>query len=702
MNRTILSKSQICVLFAIAAFGWPDPATAQTSYPFIYSLYPCGLKRGATEEIALSGEHNFNGAYKVLIEGTGVTGEVIVPKDGWPPLDEKKKTLPVLNQIKLKITAVPDAGLGVREVRVITPRGVSSVGMIVIGDEPEVQEKEPNNEPAQAQEINPPVTINGRLQQGEDIDTFKFKAQAGEELTFSVTCARLEDKIHDLQEHADPIITLRDSTGRELASNDDYYRADPLLHYRFEQSGEYMIQIRDVRYLGNQYWTYRLSVTKRPYITSLIPMGVHTGATSGIAAIGYNLGEPKLASLEVPAGVPMGERTVQLKTANGISNPVPVLVTDLPLKSLQNGPAPGQVENLDIPGAVNARIAGDKMGLKHRYRFHAEKGRMYTFEVEARRFDSRIDSVLTLFNPEGKEIASNDDAGSADSLLNFTAPANGDYQIEVRDLHQRGGDNFVYLLTARPSGPDFTLRCDDDKMKLGPGNSGAWYVHVNRLFGFNGEIKVEVKGLPAGVTATPLTIPANMNQGCVILTCAPNAKIGVGTVEVIGTATANGPDGKPATLVHRAIPESEIYLPGGGRGLFKVEMQVVAVTDPSDIVIELSATSVTLAPGGTAKIDVNVKRAPGYTKPVTLDVLLRHLGSVYGNPFPPGVSLDEGASKTLLGDNETKGSIVLKADQSAAPVANLPIAVLGAVSINFVVKVSYAGPPVLLTVTPKK
>ena len=64
--------------------------------------------------------------------------------------------------------------------------------------------------------------------------------------------------------------------------------------------------------------------------------------------------------------------------------------------------------------------------------------------------------------------------------------------------------------------------------------------------------------------------------------------------------------------------------------------------------------------------------------------------------------MDEGASKTLLGDNESKGYITLKADANAAPITNMPIAVLAQVSINFVIKVGYAGPPVMLTVTPKK
>ncbi len=694
-SRFIVCRSSFIVLL----LAFTRAAGAQTSYPFLYSLYPCGLQHGTTAEITLSGLHNYHSAYRVLIEGKGVTGEVVVPEKGWPKADEKTKVVPVVNEIKLKIIAAPDAALGVREVRVATPRGVSSVGQLVIGDAPELMEKEPNNTPEQAQEITSECTVNGRIQQGEDIDTFKLKAQAGEEVTFVVECARLEDKIHDLQEHADPMLTLRDATGRELAANDDYYRADPLLHYRFERAGDYFIQIRDVSYKGNPYWTYRLVITKKPYITAMLPMGAKPGTAVDVTPVGYGF-EGKTCRLEIPMGAPMGEQYVQLKTPMGLSNPLPVLVTDLPATTLSSTPADGTPMPLTVPAAINARLA--KAGEGHRFKFHAKAGQMFRFEVNARRYDSRIDSVLTLMNDKGQEITSNDDAHGPDSQIDWQAGAEGDYLLGVRDLHGRGGDSYVYLLTAKQMGADFTLRCDDDKMKLGPGNSGAWYILVDRKFGFNSPISVDVKGLPPGVTAAPLTIPPNVSQGCVVLTCAPDAKVNVGEVEVIGTATAKGPDGKPATLTRCASPMSEIYLPGGGRHMYPVDTQVVAVTETTDVLLELGTTSVSLAPGGTAKIEVTVKRGPGYTKAVTLDVYLRHLGQIFGNPLPPGITLDEGASKTLIGENETKGHIVLKAAPDAPPVTSLPIAVLGQVSINFVVKVSYAGPPVLLTVTPKK
>lgn len=659
------------------------------------SLFPNGVQRGQSAEVTLSGLHNYHGAYKVLIQGKGVTGEVLPPAGGWPAADAKTGAVPVLNEIKLKLTAAADAPVGVRELRVATPRGVSTVGQFVVGDEPEVVEKEPNNDLAQAQQVTLPVTVNGRIQQGEDVDVYKFKVTAGEVVTFSVLCARLEDKTHDLQDHADLMVTLKDGTGRELAANDDYYRADPLLSHKFDSAGEYSIEVRDVRYLGNPHWVYRLNITNRPYVTSFIPMGLSPGQSVEVKTSGYNLPAPT-AKLLAPMGTPMGERELPLATAAGETNPVPVYLTDLPCSTAPEGMSPTTPVPISAPVAISGRLAKD--GDVHRYRFHAKAGQQFEFEVEARRFYSRIDSLLTLYNPKGQEIASNDDAAGPDSRLDWQSPADGDYQVEVKDLQGRGGENYTYLLAVKQGGPDFSLRCDDDKMRLGPGNSGAWYIVVQRKFGFNGEIKVEARGLPPGVTATPLTIPPNVAQGCLILSCAPDAKVAVGAVEVIGTSTIKGPDGKDITLERRATPLSEIYIPGGGRGLYPVETQAVAVADAYDILLDVKQTSMTLAPGGTARIDVTVKRSPQYKKAVNLDVYLRHLGSIYGNPLPPGVSLDESASKTLLNENETEGHIVLKAEPNAQSVTNLPIAILGSVSINFVVKVSYCGAPVMLTV----
>ena len=110
-------------------------------------------------------------------------------------------------------------------------------------------------------------------------------------------------------------------------------------------------------------------------------------------------------------------------------------------------------------------------------------------------------------------LATNDDLHGKDAGLVFTPPADGDYVVRVRDLNNKGGDGFVYYLECDFARPDFTLKCDPSKAMIGPGSRTAWYVQVARANGFAGPVKVEVQGLPAGVTVNPLTIPANMTQG---------------------------------------------------------------------------------------------------------------------------------------------------------------------------------------------
>lgn len=683
------------LLAAPLLLGLVLPARAQTGYPMITSVYPVGCRRGETAQITVSGAQNFAGAYAVLFGAAGLKAEVVPPEK--PPAANQP-----VNSITLKVTAAADAPLGPQEFRVMTPRGSSTVGQLVVGTDPELEEKEPNNTLDAAGAFTLPVTLNGRIQQGEDVDCFKFTAGAGDEVVFSCISARLQDKIHDLTPggggaHSDPILILTDETGRELATADDYYGPDPLLVQRFEKAGTYVLQIRDVRFQGQAGWTYRVTCTKSPFLTGVYPMAGERGKPVEVTPVGFNLGAMKQGKVDVPMRDP-GEMEVQLPAAGAMTNPVPFLISDLPqaLEAADND-TPDKVSTLSpVPAGWNGRI--EREGDVDCFKFQGEAGKTYTFEVAARRYGSSLDSFIQVLNKEGKPLANNDDALGKDSRLDWTCPAAGEYALQVTDLHSRGGDTYVYNVTASLSRPDFQVQCDDDKALIGPGSGYAMYVIAQRRNGFAGEIKLSVEGLPPGVTATADRIPANMTQACVVLRAAPDTKPSFARIRMWGTAEVKQPDGKTETLRREVKPMEEIYFPGGGRGRYEVDTHVASVTGPSDVLLKLSASRFDLKPGGTASIDVDVVRQNGYDKNVVLDVYLRHLGTKYGDPLPPGVSLDESASKTLLGPTETKGKIVLKAAPDAPEVENLPIAVLGQVSINFVVKVSHASEPVLLSV----
>jgi hypothetical protein len=670
-------------------------SSAQTSYPMITHTHPVAVQRGKTTELVVQGQQNFFGAYKAIFQGPGITAEV-VPQEPTKAQPSQKATV---NNVRLKIAVAPDAPLGVRDFRLASTLGISSIGQLVVVADPVVAESPANDAAKQAMKINLSCVVAGKLEKVEDVDFYQFEGKEGQTVTFELFCARLQDRIHDLQKHAKPMLTLYDADGRELAANDHFFFADPLLTYRIPKTGLYYLQVRESTYDGDARWVYALVASDRPYVSHLYPMAGNPGKTIEVEPVGSARTVKTKLSFQAPKQE--GIQQVQVDVDGAKSNPVTFVVSGLP-QFLEKEPndALDKATRVAVPGGMNGRI-GQPRDLDH-FVFAAKKGLPVRFELKARRFGTLLSSslhgVLDVMDAKGRIVISNDDTHGKEANVFFMPPADGDYVVRVRDLNSKGGDTAIYYLEATVANPDFTLRCDPDKAMIGPGSSAAWYVHVNRLNDFQGPVQVEVKGLPKGLSVNPLTIPASMTQGLLVLTAGPDATHAAANVDIVGTAKVKLSGGKEEMLVRTAMPNQEIYFPGGGRGTFDVNLQTVAVTDPSDILkVEVSTAKVSLKPGEEIKIDVTVHRRPDYDKGVSLDVVLQHLGRVFGNPLPPGVTVVQGKSKTLLGTGNT-GHIVLKCDPKAAPVENVPISVLCHVSINFVVKVSYSSPPILVSV----
>jgi hypothetical protein len=698
MHSKIISRGLRATAFGLGSLLsgllFINSAYAQTSFPMVTHVTPVAVQRGKTTEVVVEGQQNFYGAYKVLFDAPGLTAEVVPPAKANAP-----GSPPLVKNVKLKLTVAPDAPLGVREFRVATKLGVSSVGQLLIVDDPVVAENGTNNTPEQANPIKLPCVVHGRIEALEDVDYFKFEAGAGERLTFELFCARLQDKIHDLQKHAKPMLTLYDADGRELAANDCFYFADPMLSYKVGKAGTYYLQVRDSTYDGDARWVYALVATNKPYVSHVFPMAGNPGTVLPVELIGTAKDVLPRATLKVPTE--LGPQLVRFGTPEGWTNPVTFVVSTLP-QFIEQEPndTPQQANRVTVPCGINGKI-GHKRDLDH-FVFKAAKGQALRLELKARRFGTLLQSslhgVLDVMDAKGKILAGNDDTHGKEATLIFTPPADGDFIVRVRDLNSKGGDTAVYYLEVDFAQQDFSLRCDPDKAMIGPGSSTAWYVHVVRANGFAGPVKVDVEGLPSGVTASPLTIPPSMTQGVVVLTAAADAKIDAANVKVVGTATIKTVAGKDESVRRPVTVNQEIYLPGGGRGKFDVSTHAVAVTEPSDILkVDVSTTRLELKPGDEVKIEVTLTRRPDYDKGVSLDILLQHLNTVFANPLPPGVTIVAGKSKTLLGTGN-KGHFTLKVAPNAAPIDNVPISVLAHVSINFVVKVSYSSPPIWITI----
>ncbi len=655
------------------------------------------VQRGATTDLTVftypNQKKGFAGTFAVLFQGEGLRAEII-------PHGEKDS----VDQLKLKVTADATATLGPREFRIAAANGASTCGQLLVVDGPVVVEQtEPHAARDKAQTIAIGQTISGQLTAREQVDVYKLTAAAGQSVTFAMHCFRFFYKRHNQFDQLDPILVISDATGRELSANDDFHFADSLVNYKFEQAGDYFVTVRDVDFNGTASFTYVLQTTDRPFVTAAFPLAVSPSGPMSFQVAGYNLATPtaELVPTSLPNPLPVGRYSAQLSAGSSVFNPVLLEVTDLPLVAdVEPNDKPDQSQAVSVPQAINGRM--DAPNDIDNFSLTLKAGQTVRCEVRSRRNGSSLDSTIRVLHPTAGVIATNDDIhpSTKDSMLVFTASVDGIYTLQIRDLLNRGGPTFGYVLFVKPEVADFTAQCDEDRAGLGPGTNFPWYVKLTKTGGFNAPVEIRVEGLPAGVTFAPLTIPAHATDGVLILQAAADAKPVASLVKVIAKATIPGPEGQPPRVIEKLVePLTEMEMPGGGRMIWPVETQMVSVCSIFDIAaVRVTPTELTLKPGEKATIEVEIQRRENYKDRLTLDVMLQHLGQVFGTPLPPGVKLVDAGAKMSLNANETKGRVVIEIAPDAKPVERLPLSVNANVSISFTQKRPYASPPIWLTI----
>ena len=111
----------------------------------------------------------------------------------------------------------------------------------------------------------------------------------------------------------------------------------------------------------------------------------------------------------------------------------------------------------------------------------------------------------------------NDDDGNRkfgkDSSLSFTAPIDGKYLIRVRDARGQAGDKYAYKLNVARPNPRFEFRVEQKSITLRPGVGTEFSVIVDRYDGCDGDIQVQLEGVPEGIqVASPLVVEAGQHR----------------------------------------------------------------------------------------------------------------------------------------------------------------------------------------------
>jgi hypothetical protein len=137
-------------------------------------------------------------------------------------------------------------------------------------------------------------------------------------------------------------------------------------------------------------------------------------------------------------------------TPDGESPPHRLLVNDDTPVVVEREPNNGfeQAQPIQVPQAIDG-VIGQPQDVDV-FAFAGQAGQRLVFEILAARHGSALDSILTVYDAAGHELARNDDmAGNADSRLAVTLPQTGRYFLCVQDAHDQGGPAHVNRLVVR-------------------------------------------------------------------------------------------------------------------------------------------------------------------------------------------------------------------------------------------------------------
>lgn len=165
------------------------------------------------------------------------------------------------------------------------------------------------------------------------------------------------------------------------------------------------------------------------------------------AKIRKNEGTQLTIAITLPAAAALGTRDLRIASDFGVSNTMPVFVTDLPVHTEK--PAIN-IEAQTRPLLLGTVITGVIRSAteRDRWRFTAKKGQDIELRVTTKDMSSRLDPTMTILAPDGKQIAWSSPITSGKIRLAFHCPADATYQLVLHDVQFRGGGDYRYHLRA--------------------------------------------------------------------------------------------------------------------------------------------------------------------------------------------------------------------------------------------------------------
>ncbi len=621
------TTSKILLLLTFVATSVFSNLVIQAASPRLSIITPRSIQRGVETDVVFSGSI-LKDAQEVFFYSPG--------------LSVTKLEAINANSFKAKVKVAADCRLGEHTAQVRTATGISDYRTIFVSALPLVNEKEPNSDFKTPQKINLNVTVHG-IVQNEDVDYFSVDMKKGQRLSVEIEGMRLGNTMFD------PFVAILDSKRFELASADDtpLLKQDAATSVIVPADGTYIIEVRESAYAGNGNCRYCVHIGTFPRPTSVYPAGGQIGTKLEVKFLGDSAGEMK-QSVDLPK-TRIEEFGLFAQTKDGISpshNPFRLFEHGNILEVEPNNNLATATPS-ELPKAFNGIISEPNDA--DYFKFKAKKGVVYEIECYARRIRSPLDSVMYLYNSKGKQLLSNDDSRRPDSYFRFTVPADDEYTIMVKDHLNRGGANFVYRIEASPIKASLKVQIPRvaryqqyrQQIFVPKGGRYATVMNIGRS-NFGGEVILDPKSLPKGITMHTEPVKADMSSVAVVFEASADAPVGGALIDF----QARHVNEKTGIFGH-FYNRGDFVIAQPGQSLYSwkdVNRIPVAVVNELPFSIEIVQPKVPLVQNGSMQLKVIAHRNKGFDAPINVQFPFRPPGV----GAPSSVNIPKGKNEVLI------------------------------------------------------
>jgi len=534
-------------------FGLASAAT-QAGPPDIALVSPRALRPGSAAVLVLKGKE-LAGTRTLWTSWAGRLDRN--DAEGWECLDDS---------LKIPVFVPASHPAGIEGIRILGTNGVSNLAWVLV-DGLRSESLQAGSAPDRSPPVlKPPVAVDGVMLEA-GVRVFRLPLNRGQRISLEVVAQRWGSP-------TDPVLRVLDAAGNErvYANDTPGLGSDVALEFQAPDSGDYRVELRDAEYLGGPAQAFRLRVGSFPVgalaaepVVGIVPDSNRQPSEVGwVSTVSSQSGWARARVASTAAGE-IGWARLELTGSHRREVLMP-RTEAVPGRVAAESEPNDRLESatvLDSPGLAVGQFntATDQDW----YRFSVSTAGWWRIQARSRSLGRTSDPQLRLVRADGSVVASAT-AGDPDPAIFHRFETPGPYWISISDAGRRHGPGREYVLELDSQAGAFRTSTETERVHVPVGGKQTLKIKVEPR-GYDGTIRIEAEGLPAGFEMENPVVEARKKEWDLVIRCRAEVDVGQATpVRFRARATAEGGGGTAGLEVtpaqRKAFPRM-LWVPPG-------------------------------------------------------------------------------------------------------------------------------------------